>query len=752
MRGQVTMYILIGVLALAFLGTTVYVVNKFFFVPPTVAQQLPDVVAYVTDCLVQTSKDALKLVGAHGGYIDLKRRNVRLSGKSVDSDALVLDEGLAVAYWWYLQSSNQCTDCKLNSALKPTEALIRNELSSYTRDRFRDCVGNFDPFVRQGYHFSTGNATVDVQFTKDDVRVKLNWPVTVSRAGAEIVLREFESVIDVPLQRLYAVADNVSLEEKNRAVLEYLLLHMIGVYSDIAPDKLPPLSGITNDPRIISWSKSLVEQQVNALIASAVPTIAYGPPLPEKNRSFEEAAFAALRVIGQDTPFDVRFHYFGWPVYFDITPTIGDRLVPDTVRTTFPMNVAPPFQSNVYEFFYDLSVPVLVEIFDKSALKGEGYSFFFALEANIRGNKPLIDFHFGDGTIGPFTAPEITPVIDIPKVNAQLCENVSEAGDMFVCPLNNKNFSDVADCLKQCSTTTIVPQNVTFNETFFCDPEQQVSGTVKLVVNDARSNSPVSDASLTYGCGKVATCLLPASTPRGVIRTKLPICYNGLMRVEKSGFQPFVGLYTAEVEKPDVLNVSLEPLRTVQVVVKRYQTDGETLSSSRTLSPGEQAVLMLDRVKEKPIEEEFQARIQIDGANVGSFDLIPGKYEVKALLIDKAGFVLPAECMQICEKYDDDGKCKIYKRVPEKSQKVSPAMLGGVVFNNNTGFFDVSAYDLDKSGKNSIEFYVVKTRTPTCVAVDDCVLKSCIGLEEMGRTEEYTKKFRKQLEPRMALR
>ena len=48
-----------------------------------------------------------------------------------------------------------------------------------------------------------------------------------------------------------------------------------------------------------------------------------------------------------------------------------------------------PITTQRYEFYYDISVPVLIKIDDDAALNGEGYLFQFAIEANIRTSRPM---------------------------------------------------------------------------------------------------------------------------------------------------------------------------------------------------------------------------------------------------------------------------------------------------------------------------------------------------------------------------
>ena len=88
--------------------------------------------------------------------------------------------------------------------------------------------------------------------------------------------------------------------------------------------------------------------------------------------------------LEQEYPFSVDINYNDWPIYFSIRP---EPLTGTSHRQSFYYNIMSPFQTNTYEFYYDLSVPFLVQIHDKNAFNGEGYTLNFAIEANIRDNK-----------------------------------------------------------------------------------------------------------------------------------------------------------------------------------------------------------------------------------------------------------------------------------------------------------------------------------------------------------------------------
>src|SRR4030042_4402992 len=73
-----------------------------------------------------------------------------------------------------------------------------------------------------------------------------------------------------------------------------------------------------------------------------------------------------------------------WNMFFDLNCN-GQLCTADTA--TIP--VIPFLGIQQYNFAYDVSYPALVVLNDPKAFDGEGFTFQFFLEANMRNNQPL---------------------------------------------------------------------------------------------------------------------------------------------------------------------------------------------------------------------------------------------------------------------------------------------------------------------------------------------------------------------------
>ena len=71
---------------------------------------------------------------------------------------------------------------------------------------------------------------------------------------------------------------------------------------------------------------------------------------------------------------EVNFNYFNWwPIYFELTGrgVSGERIGPETTSSSYLSFIG----IKRYNFYYDVSYPVLVDIYSEDAFNNEGLHF-----------------------------------------------------------------------------------------------------------------------------------------------------------------------------------------------------------------------------------------------------------------------------------------------------------------------------------------------------------------------------------------
>ena len=401
-RGQLTLIIII-VLILVIGVALVFTVTRLTREAPPPPIEIEPVLGqlrdFASECLHITAEAAVKKLGEHGGYVDptdrsLTRPILKFGAEAVESDVLELADGSGVwmPYWYYLKSPTICTDCLIWTRNIPRKEDMEDQLVKTIEKNLPDCLGTFERFQEQGFRVTATEPKATVTLTEQDVVAEVSQEIRATRGEAEVVLNEYTHTVDVPLLRILRLALSIVKAEREKQFLESGMLHLIGIFSGVESAKLPPISAVTHGERIVTWNKFMVNQQLESLLFSYVPLFRVNktlmPPL-ETSSEIELGVINGLMVdIDEEAPdTQVRFYYTGWPFFFDITPRSGDVLGPNIDKRKFPLGIADPSQSNTYEFYYDLSYPIAIELHHPSALSNEGYSFFFAMEGNIRNNK-----------------------------------------------------------------------------------------------------------------------------------------------------------------------------------------------------------------------------------------------------------------------------------------------------------------------------------------------------------------------------
>ena len=424
-KAQVIVFAILGVLLIAALAITISYYNARIkeqqikageaLEVPLWAQPVKD---YVNNCIKLKSIEAFKKLGQHGGYInpdDRELSQVSFSFNKKDptnSDAVYLADNNPVVYWWYLRSDNLCSEC-LVSSLMPSINLIQRQVNTYLNRELKNCIEGFSSFKEAGFEITEGNIETEATVNKDDVTVNVKYPLTIRQDESEFKIPNFKINLDLDFQHVYDIAVLTMIEEINNLTLEDISTGLLSIYS-ATPDakKIPPISWIDSKKSFVTWAKDKVESRIKNDILSPninimqVDRTKDAKPIQASGniaKGFYKTLF--LQYLPFDYPtFTVNFFYDpSWKIFFDITPRQGSTLEPRVVRQNFPQNFAPSEQTNYYEFFYDLSFPIIVIVRDEASLLqegGNGYTFMFALESNIRDNKDLHEWNQGRGTLG----------------------------------------------------------------------------------------------------------------------------------------------------------------------------------------------------------------------------------------------------------------------------------------------------------------------------------------------------------------
>ncbi|MBW3013779.1 hypothetical protein KY335_00885 [Candidatus Woesearchaeota archaeon] len=685
-KGQVTIYIIIGIILVIVAAIVLYFVltgpskvteraKERVVVGPV---QLQPVSLFVEECGRRTSREALELMGRQGGWISLD--DPQLTGGTVfdftydptESDGVEFTPGgLKVPYWHYLKSPNTCINC-LFSGKAPTGIQIQDMVDAYVEANVRECLMSLSEFVEQGYEIEELGA-IDSQttITASDVRVTLKYPLRVRRGELSYDFEGFYIIHDVNLRQMFTLGVDIVNAQAEGAFLEYNTMSLISAYARVEEDALPPIAEADMGMQKVFWVKFNVEQMVKQILATYVNLITIpdtrnffpfgvedGPGYEIRQGVHFGLVYGVLPEGRNYENLDVNMFYLNWPIYFDITPRDGQLIRPDEVSGSFQELIDIFTQS--YRFYYDLAYPVVVEIRDPYAFNGDGYSMMFAMEANVRNNEPLL------------AAEERVPYLN--ELGAQ-------------------------------------------GTSLFGNPNQRLSGDVIITAKD-NSGNLLDNVMIRYYCGEDST-YIGSTDSKGKFVGKFPICDGGVLKTSKEGYYnynyplntQYGQVYKFDAVLPKIVtkkvNIKVRPPAMVEEFDKfdygsvNYQQYLQMLQQADELSNAFVYVTVA-RAPENAWEEPFSTTMIFDDeTKENELPLVPGDYTIDARYFDNDGVVIPEET----KKYGDQW-------VTLEEIEVKPAPLGGAalnsVLNNN---WRVHKSDLDQN--NKLQIFVIKTKKPT---------------------------------------
>lgn len=561
-KAQLTLFIILGLVII--ISTVLFLTLKGSIerkeIAPGVSmivEELPSeflpIQPFVENCLEKTAQQGLIIMGQRGGYIYSKRLKPRQQPTEGDSVRFSLQSELILPYWFYLSSPNNCMgECEFKSeklALRKNALhdSVENQLALYIEENLGACLADFKGIKELGFDVEEqGKPKVKVIVAENDIVVQLEFPITVSRHSS-LELRNFYVNLDLNLNRLYKMADYITELEKEYRFLERAALNLIVGFSGKDTKKLPPMSDSSFGTKSsIRWRKTTVKNNLRNILVAYIPLLRMVNTLNWKEIDTGSLYIDKLYNYGMSIPNNisindlaVNFNYFDfWDIYFDLNCN-GEVCEPESAFTDLL-----PIGMQRYNFAYDVSFPVLVEIEDPSAFNDRGYTFNFMLESNIRNNRAM-------------------PALFTPTIS------ISEEGSML------------------------------------CDENKRNSGKVTIEAIDSLDNSRLDGVGVIYTC--IDSCYI-GETKDGILETALPICFGGMLSFRKDGYAAAYLEYDAYLDKKDELKILLNPEKGLRVEVKKKKiikqgNDWIFLDSAVDLEEFETAIITLTKEPEFNILE-----------------------------------------------------------------------------------------------------------------------------------------------------
>jgi len=419
-KGQVTVFIIVGIIILAVAAIILYVTSititeeietegKQFI--ETVPQEFIAIQQYTEACLNSVAEQGIIVLGQQGGYLYPSSLGDYSITNPTDSVGVNLDPVL-VPYWHYNANPNgepAVAIATLQPALYDeddslaggTYMSVESQLGRYVEEEMERCLNSYEVFSGQGFVIDYDQKAVTARVWDGYVDFTLEMPMVITREDSTAEMTQFYAELDVDLKHVYEVAADITDAEQNYTFLENQALELIHVHARLDGEALAPLNSMTisERPEPVYWFTADIKQKLKSILSSYVPVLRYQGSKDFYRFEYQEdkvlsdlyQRISDNMIIPMDGAEDlsVRFSYLGWEPYLDMNGG-QEKIGPTGFFMTSPFTEA--YFSYGYEQYYntyDLSYPVLVTIEDEDSFNGKGYTFNFALESNLVNNGPI---------------------------------------------------------------------------------------------------------------------------------------------------------------------------------------------------------------------------------------------------------------------------------------------------------------------------------------------------------------------------
>ncbi|MFC1691837.1 cadherin repeat domain-containing protein [Nanoarchaeota archaeon] len=302
-KSQITVFIIIGIILLSISALTLYMTDKLkvdqtkaiFGEVAEVPYEMEPLKVYIEQCLKKTTIPGVYYLAFKGGdFTPLKNESV-------------ITENFEVSYGVYGGENTL-----------PSVDDLSYQISSYIEVNLDNCIDDFNSFKSQGLEITAEQPKATTLILEEQVGVKLEYPVTLTREGTSTSASEFMSFIPIRLGYLLAVANIVANNRINNPNnLDLALLSAQGPKITMAPVNKRSMLFSLHDPE--------------SNIDNAPFVFMFGAKLPENSAPRLDFIPDKIILLGESFSFDVnatdyendKLVYFDSSDIFDINQDTG---------------------------------------------------------------------------------------------------------------------------------------------------------------------------------------------------------------------------------------------------------------------------------------------------------------------------------------------------------------------------------------------------------------------------------------------
>jgi hypothetical protein len=359
-RAQVSVFVIVAIVILA--GIVLY----FIFRDAGdglvgISAELSPVYDYFLGCVELETKLAIQLVGTQGGRIDSGEYVPGSEYAPFSSHLNFL--GFPVKYWYYVSGNGVITE------QVPQKNEMESELERFIAEGVSNC--DFDEFYRRGFEVELGEPSVRIDVLDNKVDVEVNAEMTVSKEEDSARKSLHVVSVDSKLGKFYGLAREIYDKEVEDAFLEEYGVDVLNLYA--------PVDGVEIQCAPEVWTAENVMRDIRRGLEANIGALKLDGDYYTLNN--EDGDYF---VVDKGVDEAVNFIYSkDWPTKIEVVGegVDGEIMLAESVGAQAGLGVMG-FCYVPYHFVYDVSFPVMVQVFDTEEL------FQFPVAVIIDNNLP----------------------------------------------------------------------------------------------------------------------------------------------------------------------------------------------------------------------------------------------------------------------------------------------------------------------------------------------------------------------------
>lgn len=400
-RGQVTIFVIIGVILLISAGLILYIRSKMTTTDP-VPERDP-VQTYMEQCITLVAEEGLSILGLQGGYIKVDELDPLSAQMDPFNSQALYSSGIVVPYWFYQDRMGQeKTGMPRLNKLYEGDNSIQSQLEEYMDENIDECV---DLEVFSGLEVEkTGNHSFDVLITESDVNFRANYPLEIRAAEDLETQKTFTASVPVRLGHIYSLAKDIRDYEMEEVFLERNTMNLISIYSRVDDDYLPPMYGgfrFESCSDRVFWIYTEVEKDLRQMLSANLPYLKvadtdFEPIIiqdpDEDRREFRQAVYDKMIYSVSENIYPFLEVGFDYEPFFPMELDFGSKgiLQPNSFELDMIFSQICMME---YKFGYNLRYPVMVTITDdKSNIDNQPYYFQYPMQVILKYNFPRVSY------------------------------------------------------------------------------------------------------------------------------------------------------------------------------------------------------------------------------------------------------------------------------------------------------------------------------------------------------------------------